>query len=222
MKKHTIQGTLRTIIGRKAKNVRTDGFILGTIYGKNTENITIQVPTDVFTHTFKETGETGLIELVVEGKNHPVLVKQVQFHPVTAQVLNVEFLEVNLKEKIKANVPVILTGESPAVKEGTGTVLHLINEIEVEALPADLPEHIEIDVTPLVAVDDQIMVKDLSVSADVTVLTDPEIIVVKIGQLTAPEPEPVVEVAPVEGEATPAPVEGEEAKPKEAPKEEEK
>jgi large subunit ribosomal protein L25 len=153
------------------------------------------------------------------------LVKQIQLHPVTGTPLHIEFHEVNLKEKIKANVPVVLIGESPAIKEGMGTLLHLIDEIEVEALPTDLPEHIEIDITKLAAVNDQIMIKECMTNKDVTILTDPEIIVVKIGQLTAPEPEPIAETTPTEGAEgeTTAPAEnGGETKGEEAPKEETK
>lgn len=211
MKKHSIEAKPRTVIGRTVKRLRTNGLVPATVYGKDTENISIELPLDTFTHIFKETGETGLIELAVDGKIHPVLVKQVQFHPVTGIPLNVEFHEVNLKEKIKANVPVVLVGESPAVKEAIGTLLHLVDEIEVEALPTDLPEHIKIDISNLAAVNDQIMVKEWIAPDNIAVLTDPELILVKIGQLTAPEPEPVVETAvPAEGEGeAAAPTEGE-------------
>lgn len=201
MKKHKLEAKPRTVVGRKVKRLRTQGIVPATLYGKTTEAISIELPLDTFLHTFKQTGETGLIDLTIDGNSHPVLVKQVQFHPVTGIPLHVEFHEVNLKEKIKANVPVVLTGESQAVKEGMGTLLHLLDEIEVEALPTDLPERVEFDITNLIKVNDQIMVKEWAVPTGVTVLTDPELIVVKIGQLTAPEPEPVVELAPAEGEA---------------------
>lgn len=195
MKKHSLEAKRRTITGNQVKNLRKQGIVPATLYGKNTENIALELPLEIFVRTFKQAGETGLIELSIEGKTHPVLVKQVQYHPVTGVVLHVEFYEVNLKEKIKANVPVVLVGESPAVKEGTGTLLHLVNELEVEALPTDLPEKIELDISNLAAIDDQILVKEWVAPQGVMVLTEPDIMLVKIGELTAPEPEPVVEAA---------------------------
>jgi large subunit ribosomal protein L25 len=120
---------------------------------------------------------------------------------VSGLATHVEFHQVNLKEKIHANVPIVITGESQAVKEKTGTLLQLLNEVEVEALPTDLPEHIEVDISNLAQVNDHVLVKDLSAPEKVTLLTEPDIMVVKIGELLAPEPEPVVTPAEGEGEA---------------------
>jgi len=199
MKTLQLEATKRTIAGRKVKTLRNDGILPATIYGKTTEPLTIQVKQDAFNHTFKQSGETGLISLMVDGVSHPVLVKNLQIDPVTSMPIHVEFHQVNLKEKIRAHVPVEIIGQSQAVKEKTGTLLQLLSEIEVEALPADLPEHIEVDISGLVNVNDHMLVKELTIPKDVTLVSDPDIMVVKIGELVAPEPEPVV--APVEGEA---------------------
>jgi len=203
MKTLQLEANKRTNIGKTVKNLRKEGVVPGTVYGKTTEAITVQVNIEKFTHTYRQAGETGVISLSIDGENHPVLVKNVQIDPVSGNVLHIEFHQVNLKEKIKANIPLLITGESLAIKEKTGTLLQLLNEVEVEALPTDLPEHIEVDITSLANVNDHMLVKDLSIPEKVELMTDPDIMVVKIGELVAPEPEPVasVEEAPVAGES---------------------
>jgi large subunit ribosomal protein L25 len=214
MKALRLEANRRMVTGRKVKNLRNDGVIPATIYGKTTKPISVQTSAEEFVRTYGQTGETGLIHLTVDGEDHPVLVKNVQLDPVSSLPIHIEFHQVSLKEKIRAHVPIIFTGEAQAIKEKVGTLLQLLNEIEVEALPADLPEHIEVNISGLINVNDHMTVKELSMPQNVTLLTDPEIMVVKIGQLLAPEPEPTP--APPEGVA----VEGEEGA--EAKAEEEK
>jgi len=204
MSSHKLQGEIRTITGKQVKTIRTNGQTPATVYGKGVEPQTISVPAAEFKKVFHEAGETGLIELEVGGKKHPVLIHTVQVHPMTAAILHVEFHEVNLKEKVHAEVPIELIGEPMAIKEKIGVLMPLMDHIEVEALPTELPEKIEVDITGLAAVNDQIIVGELTVPSVVTVLTDPTLIVVKIGAFVVEkEPEPVVAATP-EGEAAPA------------------
>ena len=223
MSSHILQAEIRTVLGKQVKTVRANGFTPATVYGKGVEPQTISVSATEFKKVYNEAGETGLIELTIEGKKHPVLIHTVQIHPITAAILHVEFHEVNLKEKVHAEVPVELIGEPMAVKEKIGVLMPLMDHIEVEALPTELPEKIEVDITGLAAVNDQIIVGELTVPAVVTVLTDPTLIVVKIGAFVVEkEPEPTVAAEPAEGETAPteeAKVEGEE-KPAEETKEE--
>lgn len=202
MKALVLEAKKRIVTGRKVKNLRNEGMLPGTIYGEMIEPLSIQVSTDQFTHAYAQTGETGLINLTVDGVVHPVLTNNVQRDPVSGLPIHMEFHQVNLKEKIHAHVPIELVGESQAVKEKTGTLLQLLDEVEVEALPTDLPEHIDVDVSGLINVNDHMMARQLTMPAGVTLLTDPELFIVKIGELVAPEPEPApVEEAPVEGAA---------------------
>lgn len=193
MKTHILEAKKRELTGRKVKKLRQKGVLPATVYGKGQEAISVEIQTEAFIHTFKQTGQTGLINLTIQQNTHPVLVKQVAIHPVSGIPLHVEFHQVNLKEKIRANVPIIFSGESQAVKEKIGTLLELIDEVEVEALPTNLPENIEVDISGLLQVDDHISVKDLVVPENVTIVTEQDIMVVKIGELLAPEPEPVKE-----------------------------
>lgn len=220
MKNHTLSVKTRTAAGsRKSGALRRKGIIPATIYGKGIENQNIQIERDTFIRTLKESGETGLITLILNEKEHPALIKRVHLHPVNHTVLHVEFYRVNLKEKIKTNVPIVLIGEAIAVKEKTGLLLQILSELEIEALPTDLPERIDIDVSGLAQLNQTVFVKDIPPVPNVHILTDEEQIVAKIGELTAPEPEPEPEQQE-EGET--AAGENEEVKEKEGEKEGEK
>lgn len=206
MSSHVLQGEIRSLTGKQVKTLRQNGKLPATVYGKGVEPQTITVLMNDFSNVYQETGETGLIELIVDGKKHPVLIHTVQRDPVSAVVLHIEFHEVNLKEKVHAEVPIELTGETTAVKEKLGVLLPLMDHIDVEALPTDLPEKVTVDIAALAAVNDQIIVGEIAVPANVTVLTDPTLIVVKIGAFVVEkEPEPTPEeVAAAAGAEVPA------------------
>lgn len=212
----------RKVLGRKTKQLRRAGILPANIYGKNIKSQAAQVKLDEFQRVFSETGETGLVELKVNKQVHPVLIHNVQLDPVSDLPLHADFLKVDLKEKVTATVPVELVGESPSEKEG-GVVVQQMHEVEVEALPTDLPEKIEVDISGLLEIDQAIKVGELRVDkAKVEIKDDPERIVVSIAPPAKEEevaPPPAAEEAapPAEGE-TPAPAEEEETK--EAPKEE--
>lgn len=212
MTKITLKSEKRELFGRKVKRLRKIGLIPASIFGNKIKSHSITVKAKEFAEVFKKAGETQLIDL--EGKS--VLVSNLQKDPISDDVIHVDFRQVDLKEKIEAKVPVEVVGESPAEKQNLGTVVQQIHEIEVEALPADLPEKITVDATLLVEVDQAVYVKDLKLEKNVEIMTDSEMIVVKV---EPPTKEEVVEVAPVpaEGEVT---TEGEKPVEGETPKEE--
>jgi large subunit ribosomal protein L25 len=217
MTRQTITAQTRTVVGRAVKNLRNEGLVPANIFGKGIESKAVSVNAKEFSKVFKIAGETGLIDLVVGDNTHHVLVSEFQIHPVTGQTIHVDFHEVNLKEKVQATVPVHVIGESPAVKSGIGNLLQQIDEIEVEALPTELPDHFDVDISNLTEIDQAIYVKDIaSGSSKVEVLTDAELIVVKI---EAPQKEVVIEETPAtvaEEAATPATEEATDDKKEEA------
>lgn len=212
--KITLKSEARDIFGRKVSRLRKSGKLPANIFGKNIDSSAILVDYKEFSEVFEKAGETQIIDL--SGK--PVLVSNAQVDPISGMYLHIDFRQVDLKEKIEAAVPVEVEGESPAEKQNLGTVVQQLHEIEVEALPADLPEKIIVDATLLTEVDQVIYVKDLKVNKDVEIKTDLESIVVKV---EPPQKEEVVEVAtaPAEGEGV-APTEGQKSAEGEAPKEE--
>lgn len=218
MDKLALTAEKREVLGRKVKALRTEGKIPANIFGKAVDSTAIVLDSKAFEPVFKEAGETGLIEITVSGSKKPVLIHNVQKDPLTDKILHVDFRQVDLKQKITANVPVELTGESPAEKQGFGTAVQQIDEIEVESLPTDLPEKFEVDISNLNQVDDAIFVKDIKVSDKVEVKVGPDEIIVKVEALREEEPEPVPVEAPIEGEEAhsgEAPVEAPEGEPKE-------
>jgi large subunit ribosomal protein L25 len=189
MKKHTLHASDRTVTGRHVRSIRKDGAIPATVYGKKLKSLTVSVEGDAFTKVYQETGETGLVELTVNNQMHPVLIHHVQYQPVTRDILHVEFFHVDLKEKVTANIPVEISGESQAVKDKAGALLQVLNTIEVEALPTDLPDKIAVDVTRLANVDDELKVGEIPVPDAVKILTDPEQLVVRVAPLVSKEAE---------------------------------
>ncbi len=189
MKKYSLTAQPRSVVGRKVKQLRAQGQIPGTVYGKNVKSVSVAVGVAAFDKIYKEAGETGLVELAVGKDLRPVLVHMIQRHPVTNHVLHVEFHQVNLKEKVHTKVPLVLTGDAPAVVGKVGVLLTLIDEVEVEALPTDLPEKLNVDVSKLAEVNQEVNVGDLKVPAGVTVLTAKDQSVVRVGALISKEAE---------------------------------
>jgi large subunit ribosomal protein L25 len=208
----------RTLMGRKLGRLRLEGILPANIYGNNVDSLAVQVPLKVFMKVFEEAGETGLIDLnVAEGEKRPVLVHDVQMDPVSDIPLHVDFHQVNLKEEVDANVPVVVEGESPAEKQGIGTVVQVVNELPVRALPDQLPQEFIVDISNLTEVDQSISVADLNYDKEhvkIDVENPEDMVLVKVDALVDVEAELAAQAAedtaetPAEGE-TPAPEGGE-------------
>ena len=215
MKKYTLHAEKRTLVGRKVKNLRKAGKLPATVYGKKVASQSLTVGSDDFLKVYKSAGETGLVELLIEGKKgssglpagRQVLIHTVQRHAVTHAPLHVEFLQVDLKEKVKTRVPLAFIGTPPAVSQKIGILLTVLDEVEVEALPTDLPEHIEVDVSGLDAVNQELKIADVKIPSGVTVLSDAGLTVVKIGSVVSKEAEAQA-AADAAAAAAAAPAEG--------------
>lgn len=207
MKRQVVKAKIREIVGRKVKKMRREGETPANLYGKKIKSVSLQVKANEFKKIWEQVGETTLLDVEVGEKIHPVLIHHVQIHPVTGEILHIDFHEVSLTEKTTAKVPVELVGESPAVKQNLGVLLQPLSELEVEALPADLPEKLTIDISSLVEVDNQITVGEIKVDTKtIKILADSTEVVVKIVALQKEEvvtPPPAAEV-PAEGEAVPS------------------
>lgn len=183
----------RSISGRKVKQLRKQGFLPANIYGKKIASRAVQVAIKEFTPVFAKAGGSGLVELTLGEKKLPVLIHNVQHHPVTDAPLHADFFQVDLKEKITAKIPVVFVGEAKAVKDKVGVILTILSELEVEALPVDLPEKIEVDITHLAAIDETIKVMNLKVNEKVQIITDSNLDIAKVAPLVSKEAEKMVE-----------------------------
>src|SRR5581483_2956965 len=201
MTKVVLKASPRQLTGRKVKYLRKEGIIPANIFGKDVKSVSIQVDKKEFKEVFKKVGETGIIELHLGDDLRPSLVSDIAIHPATSDILHIDFKQVNLKERVTASIPVEIVGESPAEKGGIGTVVLLLQELEVEALPTDLPEKFEIDALKLTDVDQVVKISDLKYDkSKVEIKADPELIVAKV---EPPQKEEVVEApSATQGEET--------------------
>jgi large subunit ribosomal protein L25 len=188
----------REVLGKKVKQLRREGLTPANIYGNNVEPAAIQLPTEEVRRLLRSAGRNDIVYLKL-GDEEPrtTFVRAVQRNPVTDMILHVDFYQISLKEKVRLEVPLHLVGVAPAVDKFNGTLLHGLDYITVEALPTEIPSHIEVDVAGLEQIDQSVHVADLAVPPELTVLTDPEMVVAKV----AP---PAVERAEEEEEAAAA------------------
>lgn len=152
--------------------VRRAGAIPSVLYGHGVSAVSIQVDAKVFQHVLHKAGLTSLLSLTTEGKEYPVLIREVQHHPVKDQVIHADFYVVRMDEKIRTAVPLTFIGEAPAAKDLLGVLVKNIDEVELEALPKDLPHALEVDISGLTDFEKVIHVADLKIPAGVTLLQD--------------------------------------------------
>jgi large subunit ribosomal protein L25 len=200
-----IKASLRQPLGKRSRRLLREGKLPAVVYGHNTEATSITLDKLEFQKVFVKSGRTHLIDLAIDGRTDKVLVREIQTHPRRLGPIHVDFYQVNLQEKIEVEVPVHLVGESAAVKRGDGDILQPMHSVRVECLPSDIPEAFEIDITPLEEIDMELRVSELKVPQGVTVLDEPDQLIVKIvpkRELKVEEEVPAAEaVVPAEGEA---------------------
>jgi large subunit ribosomal protein L25 len=200
-----IKASARQPLGKRSRRLLREGKLPAIVYGHNTEATAITLDKLEFQKVFLKSGRTHLVDLAIDGRTEKVLVREIQTHPRRLGPIHVDFYQVNLQEKIEVEVPVHLVGESAAVKRGDADILQPMHSVRVECLPSDIPEAFEIDITPLEEIDMELRVSELRVPTGVTVLDEPDQLVVKIvpkRELKVEEEVPAVEAAvPAEGEA---------------------
>ncbi len=207
MDRLAIKAEDREILGKKVKQLRKLGQLPAHVYGNGADGEAISVDGKTFMKAFKEVGATAVIDLKIGAeKVRPVMVKGVQYDPITGQAIHIDFYQVNLLAKVTVPVPLVLIGEEPeSVKLGETIVLQTLDEISVEALPTDLVENIEINIEVLKNVDDAISVSDLSYDrSKLTVLNEPEEVVVKLAPAVSEEMQELLEEQAAETEAAAA------------------
>ena len=185
----------RAVTGKKVKELRRQGMIPVHLYGRKLPPLALQVEAQVLLRVLPRVG-TNIplsVKTAGDGGENICFVREVQRHPVTEDVLHVDFLRVDVAQTIRADVPVVLAGTAPAVRQLGGTVLQPLQNILVEALPLDVPVSFEVDLSDLDDFEKAIYVRDISVEANVTVVTDPDEMIARVGP-------PRIEVEEVEEE----------------------
>jgi len=193
----------REIPGKKAKTLRKEGLVPAELYGHGLPNMHLAVPAKDFAKVFKAAGKSTIVTLAIDKEKRPALIYDVVRDAITNDVAHVDFYQVRMDEKITAKVPLEFVGVAPAIKSAQAVINKSMNEIEVEALPNDLPRSITVDLSVLDAIDKSIYVHDLKLPKGVKVLVEGE---TAIATATPPAPEeevaaPVVDVADVKVES---------------------
>lgn len=224
MKRFNLTAQPRKITGKQVKKLRREGILPANVYGKDIKSQSLQLPLSDFQKVFAEAGETGVVDLEIGKQVVPVLIHNLHTDYRNTP-LHADFFKVNLKEKVSAMVPVEISGEAKAAVDNLGLLEKITNEIEVEALPTDLPENVPVNVEGLAQVGDQITVGDLKAPSTITILSDPSLVIVKIGELVSKEAAEQAAEEAAAAEAAAESAEGAEGEPtegetlEEAPKE---
>lgn len=207
----TLTATTRDILGKKTRFMRRQGMTPTHLFGHDLKSLALQCHTAELQNILAQAGTTTLLNLKIDSEKRPrkVLVREVQKDVFGRQLLHVDFYQVKLTEKIKADIPIILFGEAPALKLKGRFLMQTLNSLSIECLPDKLPPEIRVDLSPLEEVEQAIHVRDLELDKDITVANDPNQLIVKVSEKVIAEiEEEVVEVeeeeegvAPAEAEA---------------------
>ncbi|MCC6300682.1 MAG: 50S ribosomal protein L25 [Anaerolineales bacterium] len=196
MEKVVLKAEKRNVVGKQVKALRREGKLPAVIYGRHTEPISVLLDSHSASLALGKITSSSLVTLDVEGKQYPALVREKQRDFIKNRLVHVDFLAVSLDEKLRATVSIHFTGVSLAVKDNGAVLVHNLEQLHVECLPADLPERIEVDISALAKIGDGIRVKDIHVSDKVRLLEDLETM---IAVATMPKVEEEAAVAGAEG-----------------------
>lgn len=208
----SLQASTRDVLGKKTRFLRRQGTTPTHLFGHGLESLALQCDTAKLQRLIARAGMTRLIALDVEGDKQPrsVFIREIQRDACNGELLHVDFYQVRRTEKIRVDVPIILVGEAPAMKEKGRILTHSLTSLSIECLPDKLPPQIEVDLSQLEEVGQGIYVRDIAFGPDITVFTDPDQMVVKVSEVR-------VEVEEVVAEAEVPAEEVAEEKPEEQP-----
>ncbi len=173
----TLEAKIREKTGKEVKSLRKKGILPAVLYGPKIKNLNIELDLEEFENIFKEAGESSLISLEVNKDKFLVLIHETKKDPLTEKIIHADFYQPILTEEIEAAVPILFEGEAPAVKELNGTLVKEIQEVEVKALPQNLPREIKVNVDGLKTFEDEILIKDLKLPEGVKIQKGPNEIV---------------------------------------------
>jgi large subunit ribosomal protein L25 len=200
----------RQVLGKKVAQLRRDGVLPGVVFGGHKDSVPVQIDLRSFERSYRRWGNTTLLSLEgLDGDAIPALIDGVARDTMTGRLLHVDFQRVSLTEKTHAEVPLRFVHESPAVKTLGAVLVHARDHVTVEAFPQDIPHAIDVDLSPLIEIDDALYVRDLVFDkTKVEIVDDADELVVKAVPVRIEEEPVAAAAAPVEGEV---PAEGEEA-----------
>lgn len=173
----TLTATKREEKGKKLKKLRESGVLPAVVYGPKDEATPMSLKMSDFEKLYRDAGESTIIDLKGLGDDKEVLIHDVAYDPVLSTPIHVDFYAIERGKKLQLGVAIEYIGEAPISKKG-GVITKVIHEIEVECLPRNLPQHIEVDISDITEFDQQIQIKDLVLPEGIDVLNDPEDVIV--------------------------------------------
>lgn len=180
----------RNVTGKQVSKLRRQGILPGVVYGHKVDSYPIQMETHATTLLMKKITPTTLVTLDLDGKQTRVIVRDRTYDVVTGALLHLDFLALSMTEKLRANVAIELVGEAPVLDEEPNTLInHVLNELEIEALPDDMLERVTVDISGIATSDDIISVGDLDLGDKITVLTPAEEVIVSVSYVAEEEAE---------------------------------
>jgi large subunit ribosomal protein L25 len=190
----------RDVLGKKVRFLRNKGMVPVHLFGHNLDSQALQGEAVTLKKVLSQAGKTRLINLKIgpSPDGHNVMVREVQRDPIRGGLIHVDFYEVNMAEKIRVEVPVAITGESPALKIRENMLYQILNSLTIECLPDKMPDRIMVDISIIQEVEQAVHVKDIQIP-EVTVMNDPDLIIAKVSLRPVEVVEEVKPVAVVEG-----------------------
>ena len=182
-----LKTTKREILGKKVRFLRRQGITPVHLFGHGIESMALQCDTIELHHALARAGHTSLISLKIPNEKGPrnVVVREIQTEPCTRESLHVDFYQVRMAEVIRMEVPVVLVGEAPALKLKENMLVQAFNTLSVECLPANIPTSLTLDLSSLTETNQTVRVKDIELDKEITVLNNPELVVVSISSRPA-------------------------------------
>ena len=184
----------RTVLGKKVKQLRREGILPATVYGKGVGSFAVQLNARTFSDFYRHAGRTTLVELEIPGQGQlSEFIHALQRHPVSRAIIHVDFLVVDLLTEITVEVPIHIVGASPLVERGDAILNQVLTTLPVRALPAELPHAINVDISGLDSFDKSIYVRDITLPGKGAIETDADELVVSLSTSRAAEAEAVEE-----------------------------
>lgn len=196
----TLDATVREVVGKHVRHYRRIGQIPATIYGREFSPVNLFVGEVDLRQALARAGGNHLIELNISDQTVQALAREVQRHPIRGDILHVDFYRVDMDRVIRAEIPIVLVNESPAVSSREAMAILHLNSVEVETLPANLPPQIEVDMSQLTQVGDQFTAGDLKLPTTIKIITALDEVVVKLDYAELAEAEAAEPIGPTSAE----------------------
>ncbi len=175
-----LKAQVRTTLGKQVKIARAAGFLPAVVYGDGVVSQPIAVSNKEFEGIYRSVGESSLFQLIVGEKRYPVVIHDIAYDPLTDRPIHADFYAVRMDKALRVAVPLEFAGESGAVKNEGGVLVKVVHELEIEAMPSDLPHALSVDLSPLAALGDRILVKDIIAPHGVKILASPTEVIVLV------------------------------------------